>query len=145
MYRAVRSALGAIGSPFVMVFPMNGIFHFSQQLSRSRFTGSRWQRIGPFPQSADPDLSRSLNQFHLLLKSGIFPEQIYTGSLNPSCAPKPLLTNPIAKPRSKPKRTNSKLAKQTLDPISSLQSPLELPMAEPLNADAGILGLKVKL
>jgi hypothetical protein len=40
-----------------MVFPMNEIFHFSQQLLRSRFTGSRWQRIGPFPQSADPDLS----------------------------------------------------------------------------------------
>jgi hypothetical protein len=80
MYRADRSALGAIGSPFVMVFPMNGILHFNEQLSRSRFTGSRWQRIGPFPQSADPHLSRSLNQFHLLLKSGTFPEQIYTGS-----------------------------------------------------------------
>jgi hypothetical protein len=40
-----------------MIFPMNEIFHFSQQLSRGRFTGSRWQRIGPFPQSVDPDLS----------------------------------------------------------------------------------------
>jgi hypothetical protein len=49
MYLADRSALGAIGSPFVMVFPMNEIFHFSQQLSRSQFTGSRWQCIGPFP------------------------------------------------------------------------------------------------
>jgi hypothetical protein len=92
-----------------MIFPMNEIFHFSQQLSRSRFTGSRWQRIGPFFQSVDPDLSRSLNQFHLLLKSGTFPKQIYTGSPNSSCAPKPLLTNPIAKPRSKPQSANSKL------------------------------------
>jgi hypothetical protein len=32
-----------------MVFPMNEMFHFSQQLSRSQFTRSRWQRIGPFP------------------------------------------------------------------------------------------------
>jgi hypothetical protein len=39
-------------------------------------------------KSADPDLSRSLNQFHLLLKSGTFPKQIYTGSPNPSCVPK---------------------------------------------------------
>jgi hypothetical protein len=98
MYRADRSALGAFGSPFVMIFPMKDIFHFSQQLSRSQFTGSRWQRIGPFPQSADPDLSRSPNQFHLLLKSRTFPKQIYTGSPNPSFAPKPLLINSIAKP-----------------------------------------------
>jgi hypothetical protein len=82
-----------------MVFHMNEIFHFSQQLSRSRFTGSRWQRIGPFPQSADPDLSRSLNQFHLLLKFGTFPKQIYTSFPNPSCTQKPLLINSIAKPQ----------------------------------------------
>jgi hypothetical protein len=106
MYRADRSALGAIGSPFVMVFPMNEILHFSQQLSRSRFTGSRWQRIDPFPQSADPNLSRFLNQFHLLLKPGTFPKQIYTGSPNPSYAPNPLLTDPIAKPESKPQNVS---------------------------------------
>jgi hypothetical protein len=35
--------------------------------------------------------------------------------------------------------------KETLDPISGLQSLLELQMVELSNADAGILGLKVKL
>jgi hypothetical protein len=63
---------------------------FSQQMLRSRFTGSRWQRIGSFPQNADLSLSRFSNQFHFPLKSGTFLKKIYTGSPNPSCATKTL-------------------------------------------------------
>jgi hypothetical protein len=75
-----------------MIFPMKDTFHFSQQL----FKKPIYRELMADP---DPDLSPSLNQFHLPLKSRTFLKQIYTDSPNPSCAPKPLLTNPIAKPQ----------------------------------------------
>jgi hypothetical protein len=45
-------------------------------LSKSRFTKSRWQRIGSFPNSVDLSLNRYLNQFRLLLELETFWEQI---------------------------------------------------------------------
>jgi hypothetical protein len=68
MYQADRLALGAIDSSFVMTSFMNEISLLISCLSKNRFTRSRWQRIGSFPNSVDPSLNRYLNQFCLLLE-----------------------------------------------------------------------------
>jgi hypothetical protein len=61
MYQADRLALGAIDSSFVMASFMNKISLLFSCLSKIRFTRSRWQHIGSFPNSVDPSLNQYLN------------------------------------------------------------------------------------
>jgi hypothetical protein len=61
MYKADRLALGAIDSSFVMTSFMNKMSLLISCLLKSRFTRSRWQRIGSFPNNVDPSLNRYLN------------------------------------------------------------------------------------
>jgi hypothetical protein len=70
--QAPTGALGVIDSSFVMTSFMNEIFLLISCLSKSRFSRSRWQRIGSFPNSVDPSLNRYLNQFCLLLELETF-------------------------------------------------------------------------
>jgi hypothetical protein len=126
MYQADRLALGAIDS-FVMTSFMNKISFLISCLSKSRFTRSRWQRIGSFPNSVDPSLNRYLNQFCLLLELKTFEEQIQLSPLNSSSGPKPPPINPLVNPKTSPQL------------LSKLQ------MAESSNTDVAIFGLKVKL